>query len=354
MSNIYSLYFYIGIFFAVISLSVFYDFFRNKNKKVLANFILIIAFFILTIVSGIRYKVGSDYNAYIKMYNSYSYLEPGSRMLFSISNLISENPQTIIFIYSILTNIFIILSIKEIEFKGSTPLIIATYLFLYFPFSLNIIRQSLAVSILLLAFFKIINGKKKLAIILGILACLVHGSAIFFIPYFLIFMLVKKEKIYRITYLYTGVLMVMLLAYVILFGKTATSIKYFGYLGKFSIRGIDYYQFMSYVPFLLICLLSKRIFENSKMISSLNGLFISGVLFEVILSSTQVSRIGIYFSIYSIFLIPSLLEEIKNKKTRKIIKMVYCIFLVVYFVGVYYLHGRTNIFPYRTIFTNEL
>lgn len=354
MTNINSLIFYMSLFVVVIVLAYIYDYLKKKNKKILANFTLIVAFAILTIISGIRYKVGSDYNAYIKLYSRYDYLELGSRFLFSISNLISDNPQTIIFTYSLFTNIFIMFAIREAKFKGSTALIMASYLFLYFPFSLNIIRQSLAVAILLLAFLKIINNKKKFAIFLGVLACLVHGSAIFFIPYFLIFLFAKEEKIYKTTFLYTGVLLIALLAYITLFGKTSTSIKYFGYLGKFSIKNIDYYQFLSYIPFLLICLTSRKVLKKSKLTSSLNGLFISGVLFEVILSSTQVSRIGIYFSIYSIFLMPSLLEEIKNKNTRKITKIIYFVFLIIYFVGVYYLHGRTSIFPYKTIFMKEI
>ena len=349
MTNTESLVFYLVSFSLIVILSLVYDYIKNSNLNKMQNLVLIIILILLTFISGFRYNVGTDYNSYIQMYHDFNYLELGSKFLYKIANNISNDPQTIIVLYSLITNIFTILLLKKISQKENISLIIASYLFIFFPISLNAIRQSLSISIILYSLILLKkNIKNKIPYFLLIAACLFHTSALIIFPYLIIIYKSKDKKLVKNSIIFTVSLVIALLIY-FYFLKDIGIIRKIGYLGSFSLNKIDINLLISYIPFLIILLFNKSI-SKSRELAMYSCMFISGVILEVLFSSTQVSRIGLYFSIFLIILVPELLEKIKDENSKKIIKVLYYIFLVSYFTFVFYYYGRAEIFPYNNVF----
>ena len=351
MSNINSLYFYVIIFSLLTLLMMLFDYnYKKKNIK-FSYFILIIVFCLLTFISGFRYKVGTDYSNYIGFYGGFGFLEIGSQFLFKIANFISSNPQTIIFIYSFLTNLFLILAIVNLRKKNETFLIFATYLFMYLPFSYNIIRQGLSMAICLYAFSLLQENKRYKVLFLLLIAFSIHYSSIVLFPYFLTAMFSKNKKnnYKRILLLTLFVLVLMLFASTILI-RFKFFYNYRGYFLSVLINKIDFNFLLAYLPFIIVLMLFKKSIKNSIILQNYSSIFISGFLFEFLLSSSNISRIALYFSIIQIILFPNLLNQIKDKFSRKIIKIIYYIFLILYFIYVFYVYGRTEIFPYNNVY----
>ena len=350
MSNINSLIFYLSSFFIIIFLAFIYDNIKGNKKIIYKNLILLVIIILLTVISGFRYNVGTDYHSYIRMYHSYSFLDIGSRYLFKIANFLSSNSQTIIIIYSVLTNLFLILVLKKISEKNKISLIMASYLLIFFPISFNTIRQSLAIIIIIYALLLFKENKNnKNAYLLFILAVLFHNSAVIIFPYLLITYKSKDKNLIKNSIFFTTSLIIFMFIYFYFLKDIGLIRKYVGYLGVFSFQNTDMNLLISYAPFLLLLFLFRNSIKNSRDLSIYSCLFISGIIFEVVFSSTQVSRIGFYFSTFLIILIPELFEKIKDNKSKRIIKFFYCFYLIIYFVLVFYFHGRAQIFPYDNI-----
>lgn len=349
MTRIESLLFYLVNFFIIVLLIKIFDYVNSKNKKI-SKFFLILPMILLTWISGYRYYVGADYSAYVNMYNQYSYLNIGSRFLYDIANFISDNSQTIIVLYAFLTNLFLFLIIYKMKDRlKNTYLIMATYLFVYFPFSLNIIRQTLSIMIVLYLLLLCEEKKYIKAFIFLILAIMIHSSAVVLIPYFLLYIFDKNENKSNKIIILTILLIAGIIMYSLFLGNIFGIKRYFGYMSKFNFKDIEITTIYSYAPFMIISILYSNIIKKNINIKLLSIFFYSGVIWEFLFSSTQIFRIGMYFSITLIILIPALINKTKNIHTKSFVVFVYILFLTIYFVVVFYLVGRAGIFPYNNI-----
>ncbi len=351
MSNSASLIFYIILFTSLVGLMGLYDYNYNKKHKKICNIIFLIVFIVLTFVSGFRYYVGTDYSSYIKIYNSYNYLEFGNRILFQFANKISSEPQTIIFIYSFLTNLFVMLAIKKLGKKNGTMLIFASYLFIYLPFSYNIIRQGLSMALALYALSFLQDNQKKHAILLLFLSFLIHNSSIILFPYFLVAIFSEKnEKMTKKILIVTFAILIVIFLGSSILSKFSFFNNYKGYFLKIAFNKVDYNFMLSYFPFFVLLFLFKQSIIESSLLKNYCSIFLTGFLFEFLLSSSDLSRIALYFSLIQTVLFPILLNKIRDKYSRKIIKIIYYICLILYFIYVFYIYGRAEIFPYNNIF----
>ena len=86
------------------------------------------------------------------------------------------------------------LAIKKLGKKNGTMLIFASYLFIYLPFSYNIIRQGLSMALALYALSFLQDNQKKHAILLLFLSFLIHNSSIILFPYFLVAIFSEKNE----------------------------------------------------------------------------------------------------------------------------------------------------------------
>ena len=203
----------------IISSSLFY--YYRKHKKELNSFQKICLFLTIILlpafIAGYRSGVGTDFYEYKKLFNNIvsqpfclgtileSYLEP----LWSILNYVAYYLLRHVFgLYLITAILFLSFGIRGIDLaikdhKLATLAVIIFYLTLY-PLSLNVMRQALAISILIYAMHFLWDNKNFKFLLMIFIAYMFHKSAIFGLIYFLFYHILnddKKEKYYLALFL---------------------------------------------------------------------------------------------------------------------------------------------------------
>ncbi len=170
-----------------------------KPKQIFdTRLFLFLAIAILVFVAGCRYRVGTDYKAYMDLYEQYistpwnellTWDEPIFPIIGKICGIWSESSFPMFFVASLLTIGLALYSM----YKETVDFTFVTILFIFLGCwhgTFNGIRQYLAVTIVFLGRPFIYNRKFFRFVLICLLAFLVHKSAIFFI---LIYFLASKE-----------------------------------------------------------------------------------------------------------------------------------------------------------------
>ena len=140
---------------------------KKFNYKISYVFLIVIAILPMSLISGLRYGLGTDYfytyfpGFYATLVGNYPYSEHLFNYLIKSITLFTNNPQWLFIITSFIFNIFIILSIKNISKKWVISSIIYIFGNIFF-ISLNNVRQSCALAISIYAIYvkKIILNMK--------------------------------------------------------------------------------------------------------------------------------------------------------------------------------------------------
>ncbi len=179
-------------------------FLRNRiNKKRIKKFFLILCFFQMFLIQGLRsIDVGTDTSFYVNVYNNflnseyYSYLfthyEIGFQKLYMVLRFLNADSQVLLLVVSAIT----MLGFGIFIYKNSTDVVLSTFIFscMFYPNSFNIMRQYLAIAIVINSLTLIFNRKYITASIIIAIGTLFHSMAIvFFIP--LILYLFKNWKL---------------------------------------------------------------------------------------------------------------------------------------------------------------
>ena len=165
----------------------------NKRTGRASIMFTIIVTLILTIVSGLRTNIG-DTSMYVHTYNligpdykSGGEYEAGFILILKILKSISEDPQFMIMIISIVVNLCIVFTLwkysKYYYFEIATFLYVASG---YYLVTMNGIRQCLAASILFAATPFLIKRKTVIYMIIVALTITIHSSAFIMIPMYFI------------------------------------------------------------------------------------------------------------------------------------------------------------------------
>lgn len=188
---------HIYIFLIFIILILFY-FIKDKSKA------LKISFLLLTIVASIRKNtVGVDtlqfFNAFnrIGISNSWNYknfrYELGFFYLCKILYIIFKKPQSLIFISSIFINFSVYKFFKENSSNYSISTILYVIMNIFFSY-MNIMREAIAIGILLFGFDYIKDKKYIKFLIIVVIASLFHKAAIA-ILFLMVFSILPNKKI---------------------------------------------------------------------------------------------------------------------------------------------------------------
>lgn len=349
-----SLLFYLSIFFAVFIFNyigyIYYK--KNRNKSKL---FIYLGFVILVLVIGLRYEVGTDYNAYLSIYNNIkniswnqifqTKIEYGSFVIFKVTWLISKNQYTIFSVIGFLTLLPIYIANKEFDYKY-LPYSILIFCMIYLPTCLNIMRQGIAIGFLCLSFVYIYKSKNRKAAIAAIIAILFHKSSFLLIPYEILYIFLKKKNYAK----YSTILTLIISVIILFFFKELTGymqLEEYNYvLKEINVERISYSSILFYLPILIIVCVFK---QKEKLFATLKSLYIDGIILHIVgTAAIYFYRISFYFTIFQIFLIPISIYNIKKRNTRLLVKILCIIYLLIYFVSQYYIHGKSEIFPYKT------
>lgn len=182
------------LFNLVVSLIYTYNLGRIYGTKKLNTF----SFFALSfpiillwiIICGSQNNVGSDYPAYIELFNGFELdrYEPGFVLIINICNSLNISGQPIYYLFYSIGFFFLFLIFKDIPFRY-----LYIFIFLYlcvsglFHNQLNILRQVIATYIGTYGAINIVHRRRMYGSLFIIVASLIHFSAlIFFLMYLLV------------------------------------------------------------------------------------------------------------------------------------------------------------------------
>lgn len=298
--------------------------FLRHNKKSL----LLFSFMLLFIFSALRDGFGNDYDSYKNIYDiikatgEYSFYDDNP--LFVLLNKISPTFQWFIAITSFIFLFAIYRLIKknvEIEYHG-----LALLLFLLNPYifliNLSSIRQSIALALFIFAIGFAIKRKIMPYILLIFIASLFHTSAIVLLPFYF---LAKPKKVSR-AFL---IIFILVLALLILspfsyewlissFEDFLSDTRYDRYIEAG--QGISLSATAVAVMYLAYVLLNIRRLEGTD--AAYAKLYLVSTAISVLAYKTSLFvRFDIYFIIFGLVAIPSIIKWNRENETNRILYM---------------------------------
>lgn len=321
----------------VVYISSFFARLDGKTKTLKTNYkkynkvFIIIATLSLIIVSGFRYKSGTDFHTYTELFeitaNSKGPIDlkestdVGFTIFCKILSSVSKDPQIMFLGASIITNILIVCILAKYSkrFELSMWLYITTFTY-YSTF--NGLRQWMAAAIIFTGTKYLIkerNFKKYFIIIL--FASLFHASALVMIPIY--FVVNSKTFSIRNLYMILGFMFAVFVysKFISVLEVLLQSTQYSHYIEIFKTdtNGIHPLRLIVYfIPVGIFCLYHKVLNkENDIRIDRLGNLCIIGFLIMFMaLRQVFFARLIFYFDLYYLLLIP-MLVDIGNKKFKR-------------------------------------
>lgn len=313
---------------------------KDKRKA------LLISFCFITLLASIRkYTVGVDtqqfYRAFSKInidktwnFRNFRY-EPGFYYFCKIVGRFVSNAQVLI----ILTSVFINASVYRFIKNNSKDYFLSTILYLlafcYFS-NMNIMRQAIAVAILLYG-FEFLKEKKYIKYIITILIASMFHTVAFACSLLLFFyMLPNKKAVYFIEVL---IAILTFIFYKQFFEILSLRFGYEGYAkSRFAVS--NYFgslllamENLLIILFLLFSSYSKKIPYEEKNLKLYIVAEILYLWFSFLVVRMNIfNRISSLYSIYVIIIIPFILEHMK-KVNKSNYRIAYSVILCVYFLS---------------------
>lgn len=353
----------------------------KSSKKISKRILIFLSLFLPCLMAGLRnVSVGTDTGNYI--YNLYSV----SRNAKNFSNiwefigwtqykndllyifltiLISKvglSFNFLLFIYEILIIFPLYYAIKKVS-KNQFEIIfkMACFYLLFYNLSLNIIRQAIAISFIVLSFAYYITSRNKKNKFFSYMYLLIatgfHSTAIICFTMLMLYKFYNSSRVKEQYKLYVSIILTILFTLTLMFSK---ELLYFigkigiynqasSYLKKFSRFDLNFSQIILNLSLIIFIRLNKANYKRRK-ISYDFGIIISIMNLLVSLQGTfihYVDRIA-YYLLYTIILVYIILPENKEKKKYNI--FVHFIFLVFFINWLYLilLNNANATLPYKT------
>lgn len=318
---------YVSSFFARLNLKTktLETDYKNYNK-----IFILIAMISLIVVSGFRYKSGTDFMTYTEIFqitaNSTTLdLENGTDIGFTIFckwlSTISMDPQIMFLASAIVTNVLIVLVLSKYSRRFELSMWLYINTFVYYS-TFNGLRQWIVAAIIFTSIKYLIyerNFKKYLPIIL--FASLFHASVLVMIPVY--FIINSKTFSIRNLFMIIGFILAVFLygKFLDILGVILAGTQYEHYIDIFNSdrNGIHPLRLAVYfAPIGVTCLYYKILNPSEdKTVDRLINLCIIGFLIMFIaLRHVFFARLVFYFDLYYLLLIPKLID-IGDKKFKR-------------------------------------
>ncbi|MFC4696690.1 EpsG family protein [Enterococcus aquimarinus] len=387
---------YIIVFFLSSSLMYF------SNSRILNNkyknshiWFVILSILIVSIFAGVRNDtIGTDMKVYgnyvfldsIKYSDFYSYytstvgwfkVEPFYMFINFIASRISTSPVFFYFFLSVLINTLMYMSIINFNIKNHINVAMSwiSYLLIYYGYTFNLLRQSLAIAFLFIGFSYLYNEKYKISSVFIVIASLTHysslvASLLIIFSYFLLkFVKNKKLVIYSIIILSTISFIAINPILKMLITSNLLSEKYLMYINNSGGLGFSWKSIILKVPVIFVFIYAYRYSNindsknNDDYFFFLFIFILDFIIYQLRMINVTFSRMSLYLQIYQVISIPfliSIMESFKifgfelplSKKnvTFKIHKNSIACIYVFYLIAVWYyqivLVGINEIYPY--------
>ena len=316
-----------------------------------------LSFFLVTFISCIHYNYGTDYATY---YYSFLELSHNDRVLEYIRNGYYNEPGWvflnyifpkpygffgIVAILNAIQNYIYYRFIRENIYSKKRWVSLSLYLFLtnFYVLNFSMKRQGFAIALCLAS--GMYTGEKKWipAVIVVLLASTFHLSALIFLPFiFLGFLPLKKGHIYAITFFAASSVLFLVKnsttkVFTLLLDNASSMRIYLDYSNTIeswgNTLGIGF--ILNSVLYLVLFFTISKNFEEFPFKQKLFLLY-SCVPFLIIPFQITITgimgRLGTYFAVYQIVMVPIIYSKLKNVLVRYVVTIIY-IFMM--FVGYY-------------------
>ena len=357
-----------AIYIAGFVLSTLFVWLSEKKNKI--KLFGLMAVGILTFIASIRsFDVGTDIRFYVLRtystaqsyqnnfmgYMSYNpdQVEPLYLIIEYLAANVFRNVHFALFSFSVITNSFILLGLKNLRGKIDVTLGWIVYCFLFYPVTLNLMRQFIAISIIFYLFSNPEKLSLKRTVILSVFAMGFHISGFMGLFLYVVYRLLNAKFIKKIGLRTIGVGFFLLLPFLAdvainVLGKMGLiSGKFIVYLGNQGGIALGNILFRSIGLFLLLLYLYyKRSVRKDKWLRFILYIAIIDILF-LINNGLFAVRIGKTFSIFEIIYFTIGLNVFQRKGgSRKAVGIAIICLMFAYW---YYQFVRLNsgeVYPY--------
>ncbi|PGZ58652.1 capsular biosynthesis protein [Bacillus cereus] len=315
------------------------------------QFLTLMAALSLILVSGLRNNIGDTY-FYMHAYNvtdfNWEHIQNNKDKGFYIFQMIlkgyTDDPQAMVFITALITNVLIVLTL----YKYSRLVEISLYVYItsgMYLVSMNGIRQYLAAAIIFAATKYIFDGNWKMYVLIVLIASTFHQSALVLIP---LYFLIRRRAWSGITFLLLFLAVLIVIGFnqftEVLF-KTIEDTQY-GQYKEFHEGGANILRVaVDSVPLILAYIGRDRLREIFPKCDYIVNMALLGTVFMFISTQNWIfARFSIYFGLYQLILIAWVIKLF----TKKDQKLIYYSILVCYFIYFVYEHLITLGIVYRS------
>lgn len=324
---------------------------RNLNIHV------ILTGLILFLVIGLRYKVGTDYVTYSRMYYRFVsegisklgfFNESGFSLIAIIGSKIYNDYASLFFVSSLITITLIVRTISRSSSMFYYSILIYIFAGSWLS-SANGVRQCLASAIIFSGHKYILEKKLFKYVLVIFIASQFHISSwsmiiLYFIPK-------RKLKLHEILGMILGVLLILtmyenIIVKILSFKSSSEAVVE---LSGYAIKSVNNLRILvSFAPILLYLTLKTEKTKTHEDYFYVNIMFINCMLFVATSSSAYLARFVIYTSIF----LPVALPKILNYKNIKQKLLVQYLILVLYFCFWFYqVYIVANLYNYQSIFS---
>lgn len=310
----------------------------------------ILGIFFIIIISAIRFDVGWDYGNYYSTIYPYvnqealEKTEPLSQIII-LSSDFTGYPPSLFILYSILT--YGIAGYCILKHSANVYVSILVYLVFFYLNSLSVVRQGLAVSIVLCSLTFLIDKKLLQFAFCVVISYLIHSSSAICLIFIPIYLLTSKKSFF----------IIFTIALASLFSARFFVERLFpGYLSY--VLNADEYSGGNAMKILMLVIVGlvsvvsyKRNNLNMIRLSCISAI---GVLFPFFLGGHIGGRIAMYFYIPLIYLLPEITNSIKKYNIKNFL-IITLNFLFIFTIFTDCRNPiKSSLTPYKTIFTENI
>lgn len=340
---------YVSCILSVLFLAYIAD--RREDR-----FCLFLCAFILSLFCGVRsVETGVDTNNYY-IFMSYirgAGISYGSDIGFSVFAYVLmgflKNPYHPLVIFAFITNYLIVYRIWDFRKEASFTLMMLLYVAIYFPYTLNIVRQFLAIAIVFWGTRYIEREEYVKYIVLNILASTMHSSAL--ICFIFLFLNSARNK-YKV--LGFGMAVCCVLGGIVIFNQNIVKYKQYFLDTNLTIHAMTILKILC----VLFIMLFNKMFKNKEFSVSKDGIlipikkiipimYLTGLLLATLgMKFKFMNRIGFYFTMFELPFWGQVVRARVNKREYQFV-----IFMIIgYFLFSSYLSGDNadNLFYYHS------
>ena len=353
--------------------------FNENNKAVLylrlvkrnndIMFFILLGLIIPCVFAGIReYSVGTDVNIYVTplyhevLHNTIKFWsrrhEIGYKLIVLILAHTTHSIGVILFSLQALVIFPLYFAIRKYNKEIPIWLGMVTYLLIHYNQSMNVMRQWIGMAFMLLAFACFINKEFKKSMIFSTIAVMFHYvvAIVIISNLFLYYILVIKNKNQTKKIIITSLIVIILLITIVM-GKEYIYKTEFTYYAKYfayitDIRFIPL-QIVKRIPIVLLAAISfKDMKEKDKNSYYYIMIIIINLILSQMINSLAITRLIIFFEMYNIIYIPTMICSIKKQITKNFVYLLMIAYILFYWFYVYWHENLGETLPY--VFRNML